>query len=146
MANNSDRLVIVGLGYVGLPLAREAALAGVSCTGLDLSEPIVDGLNAGRSHVDDLSDDDVAEMLAQGFTASTDPGVLADADVVVICVPTPLNDDQSPDLSAVFAASRSIARHVRAGMLVVLESTTYPGTTDGPVREILEERRSRGRR
>ena len=139
MANNSDRLVIVGLGYVGLPLAREAARAGVACTGLDLSEAIVAGLNAGRSHVDDLSDADVAEMLAQGFVATTDPACLDDADVVVICVPTPLNDDQSPDLSAVFSAARSIGERLHPGMLVVLESTTYPGTTDGPVRSILEE-------
>ena len=138
MAPSSQRLVIVGLGYVGLPLALEATRSGLLVTGLDLSERIVGGLNSGRSHIDDLSDDDIRTMLTLGFTAVSDPACIADADVVVICVPTPLNDDQTPDLSAVLAATGSIAAHLRPGMLVVLESTTYPGTTDGPVRELLE--------
>jgi nucleotide sugar dehydrogenase len=132
------RLVVIGLGYVGLPLALEATRAGMQCTGLDVSDRTVSGLSAGRSHVDDISDDDVAAMLASGFTATTDIGCLAHTDVVVICVPTPLDDHQAPDLTAVHAATASISEHLRAGMLVVLESTTYPGTTDGPVRRQLE--------
>lgn len=135
----SRRLVIVGLGYVGLPLAQEAVASGLKVTGFDVSVPAVDGLNAGRSHVDDLSEDDIATMLANGFSATTDPSCIADADVVVICVPTPLRDDTTPDLRAVESSAASIAANMTADTLVVLESTTYPGTTDDVVRPILEE-------
>jgi UDP-N-acetyl-D-glucosamine dehydrogenase len=138
MSGSNQHVVIIGLGYVGLPLTLEASRAGLKCTGLDLSQPIISGLNAGVSHIDDISDEHVEGMLAQGFVATTQAECLADADVVIICVPTPLNKDRNPDLSAVFAATRSIAEYLRPGTLVVLESTTYPGTTDGPVREILE--------
>jgi UDP-N-acetyl-D-glucosamine dehydrogenase len=132
-------LVVIGLGYVGLPLAQEAARSGLSVTGLDLSTDVVEGLGRGRSHVDDLSDSDIATMLEQGFTATTDESVIASADAVVICVPTPLSDDGGPDLGAVLSATRAVGRHLHRGMLVVLESTTYPGTTDELVRPILEE-------
>ena len=132
-------LVIVGLGYVGLPLASQAAISGVRTTGFDLNQAVVDGLNAGTSHIDDLTDDDVATMLANGFEATSDPEVLGRADAVVICVPTPLDDSGSPDLAAVRGASRGIAAQLREGQLVVLESTTYPGTTDDIVRPLLEE-------
>ena len=138
MTNSSNRLVVIGLGYVGLPLMLEGVRSGYHCTGLDLSERVVELLNSGESHIDDIADADVQEMLDAGFVATSDPRCLTDADVAVICVPTPLNADQTPDLSAVMAASRSIAEHLKPGALVVLESTTYPGTTDGPVREILE--------
>ena len=134
----TQRLVIVGLGYVGLPLAQAATQAGLTVTGLDLSGPVVDGLNQGRSHVDDLSDAEITQMLGAGFTASTDPAVLAQADVAVVCVPTPLSDDGGPDLAAVTSAVSAVADHLHAGELVVLESTTYPGTTDEVVRPILE--------
>lgn len=138
MSSSNQHVVVIGLGYVGLPLALETSRSNLRCTGLDLNQPIVSGLNAGVSHIDDISNEDVLGMLAQGFTATTETDCLSSADVIIICVPTPLNKDQSPDLSAVFAASRSIADHLQPGTLVVLESTTYPGTTDGPVREILE--------
>ena len=133
------RLVVLGLGYVGLPLAVEAARRGLAVTGFDVSNAVVDGLNSGRSHVDDISDDVVAEAKSVGFRATTDPSCLRDADVAVICVPTPLDADRAPDLSAVRSAAGSVRDHVHAGMLVVLESTTYPGTTDTLVRGILEE-------
>ena len=107
--------------------------------GLDVSNAVVDGLNAGVSHVDDLDEGDVAEMLRTGFTATTDTSCLAAVDAVVICVPTPLSDDGTPDLSAVESAAKTIAGHLRPGTLVVLESTTYPGTTGEFVRPILEE-------
>lgn len=123
---------------MGLPLAQGAVEAGLSVVGLDLDTRAVDGLNAGRSHVDDLSDADVKAMLDRGFRATTDPAVLADADTAVICVPTPLSGDGGPDLRAVESATRTIAEHLHPGMLVVLESTTYPGTTDEIVRPILE--------
>jgi UDP-N-acetyl-D-glucosamine dehydrogenase len=132
-------LVVIGLGYVGLPLAQEAVRSGLSVAGLDLSTAVVDGLAAGRSHVDDLTEADIAAMQSGGFRASTDESVLDDAAAVVICVPTPLSEDAGPDLRAVISATRAVARHLRPGMLVVLESTTYPGTTDEVVRPILEE-------
>ncbi|MEU8718039.1 nucleotide sugar dehydrogenase [Streptomyces sp. NPDC048663] len=132
-------LAVIGLGYVGLPLAREASLVGLRVAGLDLDPRIVEGLNAGHSHVDDVSDDDVARMRQAGFTAYTDDACLARAQTIVICVPTPLSEDGGPDLSAVISAARAVARGLRRGRLVVLESTTYPGTTEEVVKPILEE-------
>ncbi|MGW6296185.1 nucleotide sugar dehydrogenase [Streptomyces sp. NPDC055058] len=136
--SSTTDLVVVGLGYVGLPLARSAAAAGLRVVGLDRSRNVVEGLNAGRSHVDDITDAEVAAMLGQGFTASDRPEVIADAAAVVICVPTPLTEYGAPDLGAVHAAVEDVAAHLRAGQLVVLESTTYPGTTDEIVRPRLE--------
>jgi len=132
-------LVVIGLGYVGLPLAQEASRAGLSVIGLDVIPRVVEGLNAGRSHVDDLSDDDIAAMLATGFKATSDATVISEADAVVVCVPTPLGQDGGPDLAYVLGSTRTIAEHLKPGTLVVLESTTYPGTTDEQVRPILEE-------
>ena len=129
---------MVGLGYVGLPLARSAAAAGLKVIGLDRSRRVVDGLNAGRSHVDDITDSDVRGMLERGFEATDRAGIIADAAAVVVCVPTPLTDHGAPDLGAVHAAVDDIAAHLRAGTLVVLESTTYPGTTDEVVKPRLE--------
>ncbi|MEO3744485.1 nucleotide sugar dehydrogenase [Plantactinospora sp. B5E13] len=130
--------VILGLGYVGLPLAREAVRSGASVLGFDVDNRVVDGLNAGRSHVDDLSDGDIATMLSGGFRATSDETEIASARAAIICVPTPLGDDHGPDLTAVRSAAHTVARNLRPGMLVVLESTTYPGTTDEVVRPILE--------
>ncbi|MQY04439.1 nucleotide sugar dehydrogenase [Actinomadura macrotermitis] len=131
-------LVVVGLGYVGLPLAREAARAGLRVAGLDRDAAVVDGLAAGRSHIDDVADAEVAAMVARGFRPTADAAVIATARTVVICVPTPLSSDQGPDLTAVVGATRGVAEHLRPGMLVVLESTTYPGTTDEVMRPLLE--------
>ncbi|MEU6339564.1 nucleotide sugar dehydrogenase [Streptomyces sp. NPDC046977] len=131
-------LAVVGLGYVGLPLAREAAAVGLSVVGHDLDPRVVAGLNAGRSHVDDVSDLDLERMLSAGFTASTAQECLSEAQTVIICVPTPLSADGGPDLTAVTGAAEAIAARLRPGVLVVLESTTYPGTTDEVVRPILE--------
>jgi len=136
---SDKKLVVLGLGYVGLPLAVEAVAQGLSVVGFDVKDSTVDGLNAGRSHVDDVSDEQVGHMVAAGFRATSDASCLDDADVAVICVPTPLDDQKAPDLRAVRAAAATVRDHLRRGMLVVLESTTYPGTTDGPVRDILEE-------
>ena len=132
------KLVVVGLGYVGLPLAQEAVRVGLDVQGLDVSHRTVDGLNSGRSHVDDLTDNDVRAMLNGGFAATTDPAVLHEADVIVICVPTPLSEDGGPDLTAVRSAASSVASHIRTGQLVVLESTTYPGTTEEVLIPVLE--------
>lgn len=137
MQGNYD--VILGLGYVGLPLAQQATRSGVRIVGLDASTAVVDGLNSGRSHVDDLSDADVSEMRQAGFWATTDPEVISGADTVVVCVPTPLSEDGGPDLSAVRSASESIGANLRIGTLVILESTTYPGTTEEFVLPIVEK-------
>jgi UDP-N-acetyl-D-glucosamine dehydrogenase len=131
-------LVVIGLGYVGLPLAQEACRAGLNVAGVDLSAALVDGLNSGYSHVDDLSDKDIVKMLEAGFRATTDPYLLTDTNTVVICVPTPLGSDGGPDLTAVRLAVATVAEYVHPGMLVILESTTYPGTTEEDVRPVLE--------
>ncbi|HVM14709.1 MAG TPA: nucleotide sugar dehydrogenase, partial [Egibacteraceae bacterium] len=131
-------VVVLGLGYVGLPLVHAASRAGLTVVGFDPDPVKVEGLNAGRSHVDDVSDAEVAAMRDAGFRATTDPGCLAQAAAAIICVPTPLNPDGAPELAAVRAATELIAAHLHAGMLVVLESTTYPGTTEEEVRPRLE--------
>jgi UDP-N-acetyl-D-glucosamine dehydrogenase len=130
--------VIIGMGYVGLPLAREASAAGLSVIGLDTNPEVVDGLNQGRSHVDDLADADVVEMLGRGFSATTDASRLRRARTIVVCVPTPLSSDGAPDLGPLRAAAASVAEHLPPSSLVILESTTYPGTTDEEIRPILE--------
>ena len=132
-------LVVIGLGYVGLPLVRESTSAGLSVVGYDIGQGVVDSLNGGRSHVDDISGDDVARMLAAGFRATTDESAVGEPDTIVICVPTPLSEADGPDLTAVRAAAQTAGRLLHRGTLVVLESTTYPGTTDELVRPILEK-------
>ncbi|NMO52560.1 nucleotide sugar dehydrogenase [Actinoplanes sp. TBRC 11911] len=132
-------VVVLGLGYVGLPLAQQATRAGLRVLGFDVKPGVVTALNAGRSHVDDLTDADVREMIGGGFRATTDETLIADAGTAVICVPTPLAEGDGPDLRAVVGATEAIGRNLRPGTLVVLESTTYPGTTDEVVRPLLEK-------
>jgi nucleotide sugar dehydrogenase len=134
-----ESVVIVGLGYVGLPLAQAATLSGLKVTGLDLNKDIVSGLTSGKSHIDDLSDADIKEMSDKRFSATTDSSCLSQADVIVICVPTPLSADGGPDLGAVISATRSVSENLKPGCLVILESTTYPGTTEEVVLPILEK-------
>jgi UDP-N-acetyl-D-glucosamine dehydrogenase len=124
---------------LGLPLAFEASRSGLSVAGYDVSPRVLEGLNGGTSHVDDLRDEDIASMVATGFVATSDPSVFADADAIVICVPTPLSGVGGPDLGAVTGAAHAIGPHLRRGQLIVLESTTYPGTTEEIVQPILEE-------
>lgn len=131
-------LVVIGQGYVGLPLAQGAVSAGMNVVGLELNPVVVENLNKGVSHVDDLDDTDLRDMLDGGYRASTDPAVINGADVVVICVPTPLGEAGSPDLRAVRSATSAIADNISEGTLVVLESTTYPGTTEELCQPILE--------
>lgn len=138
MAHAAPKVVVIGLGYVGLPLAFEAVLAGLECVGFDNSPDVTDRINSGHSHVDDVADTAVQRMLDAGFRATTDSAVLSHGDVIAICVPTPLSTEGGPDLSAVKAAARVIAEHLVSGQLVVLESTTYPGTTEEVLVPILE--------
>ncbi len=132
-------LLVIGLGYVGLPLAREAALSGLRVVGFDVNQTLVDQLNSGRSHVGDIPDADISRMLDVGFRATASETGIGAPETVVVCVPTPLTADNGPDLTAVRSAIQLAGRLLRPGMLVVLESTTYPGTTDEVVRPILEQ-------
>lgn len=131
-------LAVVGIGYVGLPLAVAAAGAGLQVVGYDIDCDTVASLAAGQSHVEDVVADDLVKALETGFTPSCDEAVLGEAANVSICVPTPL-ENGLPDLGAVRSAAHAIGERLHPGMLVVLESTTYPGTTEDVLRPILEQ-------
>lgn len=133
-------VTIVGLGYVGLPLAAEACRQDMKVVGFDTSTTVIQGLREGRSHIDDLTDLDVAEMRTSGFVITDDPADMAGSDVIVICVPTPLGGGGTPDLDAIISATEIIGSQIQRDCLVVLESTTYPGTTEEVVLPILEQR------
>ena len=123
-------VAVIGLGYVGLPLAVEFAKAGFKVIGYDVSQRVVDLLNGGESHIQDVADEDVAEAVkSKRFEATTVESRLREADAISIAVPTPLVKTRDPDMSYVLAAADAVARNAHKGMLVVLESTTYPGTT-----------------
>src|SRR5205814_6091440 len=127
--DRSALIGIVGLGYVGLPLAMEFARVGFRVLGFDVSKGVVDALGAGRSHVQDVASAEVAGFAKTGkFAATTDLSRLREPDVVSICVPTPLSKTKDPDVSYVLAATNSVKQSLRRGQLIVLESTTYPGT------------------
>jgi UDP-N-acetyl-D-glucosamine dehydrogenase len=133
------KTAIVGLGYVGLPLSLQFARSGVTVLGLDIDTSKVDLLNQGRSFIKHIASEAVAEMVHKSmFSASTDFSRIREVDAVIICVPTPLNKNREPDISYIIETGKSIARHLKKGSLVVLESTTYPGTTDEDLREVLE--------
>lgn len=125
-----SKLVVIGQGYVGLPMALRAAEAGHEVTGLDLNGDTVASLNRGESHIGDVSNETLAAGLVGGYRAATDPSCIEDAEVVVVCVPTPLSSDGGPDLNAVEATGRTIGQHISPGAVCILESTTYPGTTE----------------
>ena len=140
IAARQARVGVIGLGYVGLPLARAFANAGFPTTGFDTDEAKVDKLNGGQSYLRHIPGPDIHAMVATGkFRAEADFARLADMDAILICVPTPLTAGREPDLSHVVATTEAVARRLRAGQLVVLESTTYPGTTAEVMRPILEE-------
>ena len=131
ITDRSAKLCIIGLGYVGLPLAIEFGKAGFSVVGIDLNEQKCARINAGESYIGDVPDEIVAQMVQSGqLRASADNDELSDADVAIICVPTPLGKSKDPDISYIVAAADQLAEHMHPGILVVLESTTYPGTTE----------------
>ncbi len=137
--DRSATIGIIGLGYVGLPLAVSFARAGLRVIGVDLDARRVAAIRRGESYIQDVPTDALAPLASAGqLTASEDAAACAAADAVVICVPTPFTRMKAPDLSYIEAASRSVAPHLKAGALVVLQSTTYPGTTEELVRPILE--------
>lgn len=140
MARPMSHIAIVGLGYVGLPLALQFARSGAKVLGLDIDQKKTDAILAGRSYIKHVAGEEIAIHTASGaLDASTDFSRVAEADAVILCVPTPLNHFREPDLSYVLDTGRAIAAFIRDGALVVLESTTYPGTTDGELREVLEK-------
>jgi UDP-N-acetyl-D-glucosamine dehydrogenase len=133
------KTAIIGMGYVGLPLAVQFARAGVAVVGLDIDSSKVDALNQGKSYIKHISSQTIEEAVRSGrFAATTDFDRIREVESVIICVPTPLNKNREPDISYILETGRSIAPHLQPGTLVVLESTTYPGTTDEDLRQVLE--------
>jgi len=134
------KIAIVGLGYVGLPLARQFVKGNAEVVGLDVDDEKVSMLNNGESYIKHIASESIAEMVGSGqFQASTDFSLVSDVEAVLICVPTPLSKHRDPDLSYVLATGKAIAPHLTAKTLVSLESTTYPGTTEDLLRNVLEE-------
>lgn len=139
LENRSAVIGVVGLGYVGLPLAVEKAKAGFRVIGFDVLQHRVDEVNRGINYIGDVVDEELKELVASGkIMATTDYSKIGEVDAVAICVPTPLDKYQQPDVSYVESSSKDIAKYLHPGMLVVLESTTYPGTTEEVVGPILE--------
>ncbi len=139
--NEDITLGIIGLGYVGVPLAMEVARAGIRVLGFDVNARVVEGLNAGRSHIQDVPSEVWAPLVEAGlFSATTDMSRLAECDGISICVPTPLSKTRDPDVSYILAATEAVAAALRPGQLIVLESTTYPGTTREIMLPALEAR------
>jgi UDP-N-acetyl-D-glucosamine dehydrogenase len=133
------KIAIVGLGYVGLPLSFQFARSGVTVLGLDIDTSKVDSLNQGKSYIKHIPSEAVAEIVRSGqFSASSDFSRIRETSAIIICVPTPLNKNREPDISYILETGKNIGRYLHKGTLVVLESTTYPGTTDEDLREVLE--------
>ena len=140
IADRTLRIGVVGLGYVGLPLAVEKAKAGFPTIGFDVQQQKVDLVNAGHNYIGDVVDSELADLVASGkLSATSDYSFIRDVDFVAICVPTPLDDHQQPDISYVRDSAEAVAKYLHTGTAVVLESTTYPGTTEELVKPILEE-------
>lgn len=133
----TERIGVIGLGYVGLPIVLEFCRKGFNVTGFDVDGSKIEKLLRGETYIKHISAESIRQC-GESFTPTSDFSALRDVDSIIICVPTPLNDYREPDLSFVFSTARSIAGHLRPGHLVVLESTTYPGTTDEDMRAILE--------
>jgi UDP-N-acetyl-D-glucosamine dehydrogenase len=139
ITRRTARCGVIGLGYVGLPLALEFAKAGFRVTGIDLDERKVQAIEQGRSYIVDVRDEEIAGPVRAGrFTVTADFSVIRDLDTINICVPTPLRKTKDPDLTYVVSAVNEIRQYLRRGQLVILESTTYPGTTEEVVRPALE--------
>ena len=139
-AEGSPTIAVIGLGYVGLPLCLQFARSGVTVIGLDVDQAKVDTLNAKQSFIKHIADEDVAVAVDSGsFRASFDFCEIQSVKAVIVCVPTPLGEHREPDISYVLKSGEAIASHLQKGTLVVLESTTYPGTTEGPLKDALEK-------
>lgn len=138
--NKTAKVGVVGLGYVGLPLAVEKANAGYETIGFDVQEKKVESVNAGQNYIGDVVDEELKKLVKDGtLRATADFSFVKDVDTICICVPTPLDLYKQPDLSYVVSSTKSVAQYLHKGMLVILESTTYPGTTEEVLKPILEE-------
>jgi UDP-N-acetyl-D-glucosamine dehydrogenase len=138
--NRAARVGIIGLGYVGCPLAVEFSKAGFTVIGIDVQQEKVDTINSGKSHIQDVPGSEVRELVrSEKLSATTDFSVISELDVISICVPTPLRKTKDPDMSFIVSACEQVARYAHSGMLIILESTTYPGTTDELVLPMLQE-------
>lgn len=138
--SRTAHVAIIGMGYVGLPMAMEFARAGFPTLGLDVDQKRSEALSRGESYVGDVSNEELHEVIQSGkFRADTNQALLAEADVILICVPTPLSKSKDPDLTAVLSAGEAIKRYLRPGQLIILESTTYPGTTEEILLPMLAE-------
>jgi UDP-N-acetyl-D-glucosamine dehydrogenase len=141
ISDRKARIGVIGLGYVGLPLIVEFCLKGFEAIGFEVDEKKTSELNAGRSYIVDVPAENVRKCIDDGrLSASTDFSKIADCDVIIICVPTPLRKTKDPDMSYILTAGGEIQKYMRRGQLVILESTTYPGTTDEVLRPMFEER------
>lgn len=141
ISETSARIGVIGLGYVGLPLIVEFALKGYDCIGFEVDEAKTAELGAGRSYIVDVTSENLKKCVDSGnLTATTDFSKLADCEVIIICVPTPLRKTKDPDMSYILTAGGEIQKYMRSGQLVILESTTYPGTTDEVLQPMFEEK------
>src|ERR1051325_3589566 len=133
------KIAIIGLGYVGLPLCLQFGRSGAQVIGLDIDPEKVEAINASRSYIEHIDSSTIGDLVAQGkFSASADFSRVKEVEAIIICVPTPLNKNREPDISFILKTGESIAPHLARGTLVVLESTTYPGTTEDELRAVLE--------
>jgi UDP-N-acetyl-D-glucosamine dehydrogenase len=140
MSKSFSKIAVIGLGYVGLPLSLQFARSGVSVLGIDLDSKKVDSINKGKSYLKHFSSESIAEQVNEGrFEATTNSARISEVEAILICVPTPLNQYREPDLSFVLDTAESLASYLPRGVLVTLESTTYPGTTEDELRIVLEE-------
>ena len=139
MCKSFSKISVIGLGYVGLPLSLQFARSGIKVLGLDLDPQKVDSINSGKSYLKHFSSESIAKQVSAGrFEATVDIARLSEVEAILICVPTPLDDHREPDLSFVLDTARTISPHLTKGVLVTLESTTYPGTTEDELRLVLE--------
>jgi UDP-N-acetyl-D-glucosamine dehydrogenase len=141
ISSHSARIGVIGLGYVGLPLIVEFCMKGFEAIGFEVDETKTKEINEGRSYIVDVSDENVRKCVDEGkLTATTDFSKLKDCDVIIICVPTPLRKTKDPDMSYILTAGEEIQKYMRTGQLIILESTTYPGTTDEVLQPMFEEK------
>jgi UDP-N-acetyl-D-glucosamine dehydrogenase len=134
------KICVLGLGYVGLPIAIEFAKKGFFTYGFDIKQKRIEKLKKGISYIDDISNNAIKKVLCKGFHPTYQFDALNKADIIIICVPTPLRLNKTPDMSFILKATRSVARYLRPGQLVILESTTYPGTTRDIMLPVLKKR------
>ncbi len=136
--NHQSTIAVIGLGYVGLPLAIRFSEEGFQTIGFDIDKEKINMLNSGKSYIKHIKEDSIASMANNGFTATADFGEITSVDVIIICVPTPLGVHNEPDLSYIHGTLENIKPHLKENQLLILESTTYPGTTEEEIVTFIE--------